>query len=149
MTAKREFDEAEWDLIAEGPVTAGMIVLTAEGGGSFRETLALSKAYAEARKQHGESELLDEIVSNKPEFNRHRFGSTTELHDGGLARIGEAIALLEQRATPAEVADYREFVVTLATRVAEAHKEHGQAVSPAEQRALDDLRAHLAGAGAA
>lgn len=39
-----------------------MIVLTAAHGGTFRETIAMSEAYAEARAEHGESELLDEIA---------------------------------------------------------------------------------------
>ena len=38
-------------------------VLTADGGGSSRETWALAKSYAEARKQPGQSQLLDELAS--------------------------------------------------------------------------------------
>ena len=45
MSVKSDFDGAEWDLVAEGPVTAGMIVLTADSGGTFRETLALARSY--------------------------------------------------------------------------------------------------------
>ena len=66
MTTKAAFSPEEWKLVLEGPPTAGMIVLTAAHGGTFRETIAMSKAYAEARAEHGESELLDEIVSAKP-----------------------------------------------------------------------------------
>jgi hypothetical protein len=43
-----------------------LIVITAAHGGTFRETIAMSKAYAETRAEHGASELLDEIVSAKP-----------------------------------------------------------------------------------
>ena len=32
---------------------AGMIVATADHGGMMRETFAMTKAYGEARKQHG------------------------------------------------------------------------------------------------
>lgn len=39
-------------------------------GGMFRETVAMSKAYAEARAQHGDSELLDEIVTAKPQVDQ-------------------------------------------------------------------------------
>src|ERR1700731_887543 len=67
MTSKSDFTTEEWQLILEGPPGAGMIVVTAQRGGSFRETIAMAKAYAEARQQHGESELLDEIVAAKPE----------------------------------------------------------------------------------
>ena len=70
MTRKADFTEEEWDIVLEGPTSAGMIVTTAERGGTFREAISMGKAYAEARKQHGESELLDEIVSAKPEVDR-------------------------------------------------------------------------------
>ncbi|MCW2976775.1 MAG: hypothetical protein JWM06_2056, partial [Actinomycetia bacterium] len=62
MTGKSDFTDEEWKLVLEGPPTAGMIVMTAEGGGTFRETWALAQVYTEARKQQGESELLDAIV---------------------------------------------------------------------------------------
>jgi hypothetical protein len=145
MTTKNDFDAEEWKLIAEGPVTAGIIVLGAEGGGTFRETFALARAYTDARKKHGESELLDEIVSTKPEFDRRQYGSKEEVHDKGLQRLADAVALLARKATPEELADYREFVITLASTVAAAHKEHGQPISPAEQAALDEIRARLGG----
>ena len=66
MTGKAAFTDEEWEQLREAPATAGMIVVTSEGGGTFRETFALAKAYAEARKQHGESELLDELVAAGP-----------------------------------------------------------------------------------
>jgi hypothetical protein len=143
MTAKSDFTEDEWKLVSEGPVTAGMILITAESGGTFRETFALARAYADARKQHGESEVLDEIVSERPEFDRHRYGSDEELHSEGLQRLGEAVALLRAKATPEELEDYREFVIAVATKVASAHKEDGQEMSPSEQAALNEIRVRL------
>ena len=143
MTKKTDFDQQEWDLIAEGPATAGMIVIRAEGGGTFRETIALAHAYADARKQHGQSELLDEIVSSKPEFDRHRYRTDADLKGEGMARIGQAVSVLREKATPQEVSDYGSFVLTLAKTVAEAHTEHGQKISPAEQAALDGIRERI------
>ena len=55
MTGKADFTAVEWDAIAEGPTSAGMVVSTAKRGGTFRETFAMAKAYTEARKEHGES----------------------------------------------------------------------------------------------
>src|SRR3954469_16265631 len=121
MTGKSDFSEDEWELVSEAPVVAGMIVLTAQGGGSFRETFAMSKSYGEARKQHGESQLLDELVSGKPEYDRHRYTTPELLRELGLQRIAEASALLASKATPAEVEAFRSFVVGLAERVAAAH----------------------------
>ena len=48
MTAKAEFDAEEWSAVVEGRALAGMIDLSADRGGSIRETLALAKAYSEA-----------------------------------------------------------------------------------------------------
>jgi len=143
MTAKADFDQQEWELIAEGPATAGMIVIRAEGGGTFRETIALAHAYADARKQHGQSELLDEIVSSKPQFDRHRYRTDADLQGEGLARIGQAVTLLRERSTPQEVSDYGSFLLTLAETVAEANTEHGTKISPKEQAALDKIRERI------
>ena len=66
MTGKADFTEEEWELISEGPQSAGLIVVTAQRGGVFRETLAIPAAYVEARQLYGGSELLDEIVTARP-----------------------------------------------------------------------------------
>ena len=143
MTGKADFTEQEWKLVLEGPPAAGLIVAAAQRGGTFREAFAISKAYVDARKEHGESELLDEIASAKPQIDRSRFGSPQELKDHGLQIIRDAVALLGGKATPDEVAEYKRFVVTLAQRVAASHREHGTDVSPAEQAALDEISATL------
>jgi hypothetical protein len=131
MTSKDAFTPEEWKVVLEGPPTAGMIVITAAHGGMFRETIAMSKAYAEARSQHGESELLDEIVAAKPEVDHTRYHSPEELRDQGLGHLRDAMALLGTKATPAERDDYRRFVLALASKVAAAHKEGGQEITTA------------------
>ena len=49
MTTKAAFSPEEWTVVLEGPPSAGMIVVTAACGGMFRESIAMTKAYAEAR----------------------------------------------------------------------------------------------------
>jgi hypothetical protein len=142
VATKTDFSPEEWKQIVEAPTVAGMIVLTAAGGGTFKETFALARAYTEARKQHGASQLLDEIVAEKPGFDRHRYRSTQELHDAGLQHLGQAGNLLRAKA-PEDLPAYTEFVLGAATMVAAAHKEGGQEVSPPEQAALDEIRARL------
>ncbi len=147
MTTKAAFAPGEWTVVLEGPPTAGMIVITAARGGTFRETYAMSKAYAEARAEHGESELLDEIVSAKPATDKTRYHSAEELRRNGLGHLRDAMALLEGKATAEECEDYRHFVLTLANKVAAAHREHGQRVSPAEAEAIEQITAALAATG--
>jgi hypothetical protein len=139
MTTKAVFSPEEWNVVLEGPSTAGMIVITAARGGMFRETVAMAKAYTEARAEHGESELLDEIVAAKPKVEHARHGSAEELRESGLGHIRDAVALLEAKATTEELDDYRRFVLTLANKVAAAHREGGQSVSPAEAEAIQQI----------
>jgi len=146
MTGSADFTAEEWDAIREGPTSAGMIVSTAQRGGTFREVFAMAKAYAEARQEHGDSALLDELVSSKPEMDRTKAHSPEELKEHGLQRIREAIALLEQKATAQEVGDYRLFVISLANRVAGAKKEGDEVIGEAESTAIAEITQALGGA---
>jgi hypothetical protein len=144
MTGKADFTAEEWETVLEGPTSAGMIVVTAERGGSFRESYSMAKAYAEARQNHGESQLLDEIVAAKPEMDRHHADSPEELKDALLANIRGAVALLDAKATPEELDDYRQFTLGLAKRVSEARKSgflglSGERVSDAEEAAVAEI----------
>jgi hypothetical protein len=148
MTGKTDFTDEEWEQILQGPPTAGLIVITAQRGGSFRESFSMAKAYGEARRQHGDSELLDTIASTKPEVDHTRYHSPEELKEHGLGHLRDAVALLEQKATPEEVEDYKRFVINLAQRVAEAHKEgflglSGERVSDAEREAIEEIAGAL------
>jgi hypothetical protein len=148
MTGKADFTEQEWETVLGGPPSAGMIVVFAAHGGTFRETIAMSKAYAQAREQHGASELLDEIVAAKPDIDHTRYSSVEEFRRAGLERLRNAVGVLEAKATAQEVEDYRGFVLMLADKVAEAHREDGVAISAPEQAAIDEITASL-GAGPA
>jgi hypothetical protein len=143
MTTKAAFSPEEWKVVLEGPPTAGMIVITAARGGMFRETVAMSKAYTEARAQHGDSELLDEIAAAKPQMDHTRYHSAEELRDNGLRHLRDAVALVQTKATTEEYDDYQRFVLTLAGKVAAAHREAGQSVSPAEAEAIQQITAAL------
>ena len=146
MTSKSDFTTEEWDLILEAPPSAGAIVVFAQRGGTFRETIAMAKAYAEARKQHGNSELLDDIVAAKPERDHTHYHSFDELKQAALQHLRDSVALLQKKATPEEVDEYRKFIVTLSQKVAAAHREHGHDVSDAEQGAINDITQALGAA---
>ena len=128
MASKDDFTPEEWEAISDGPVYAGMMMITASKGGTFRETFSMSKAWAEARQGQGEGELLDAIVAEKPKLDQ-KPGSAIELHNAGIEMLRQAVAAIEAK-SPAEVAPYRSFVTGLAQRVAEAHEEQGERVSP-------------------
>ncbi len=108
----------------------------------------MAKAYAEARQEHGKSQLLDEIVAAKPERDHTHYHSFEELKEQGLQHLRESITVLERKAAPEEVEEYRRFIVTLSNRVAAAHREHDHDVSESEQGAIQEITDALKGTAA-
>jgi hypothetical protein len=143
MTTREAFTPDEWTAVLAGPTTAGMIVVMAASGGMFKETFAMSKAYAEARAGHGQSELLDEIVAARPKVERPKYSSPEELRTESLQRLRAAVALIQSKSTPEELDGYRGFVLAVADKVANAHREDGQTVSRGEAEAIDQIRQAL------
>jgi hypothetical protein len=86
-------------------------------------------------------------VAAKPKIDHTRYHSAEELRDSGLGHLRDAMALLESKATAGERDDYRHFVLALASKVAAAHREHGQSVSPAEAEAIRQITAALVTTG--
>ena len=150
MTQKADFNAEEWSTVVDGPLYAGMRVISADRGGTLRESLAMGRAYQEARQHHGESELLDALVTSPPSIDPERLREAGG-NVGALAagELGKAIEILQAKATSAEVDDYKRFVMTVAQAVAGAHKSGGflgiggKPISDAENQALDEISAAL------
>jgi hypothetical protein len=148
MTTKTEFNAEEWECAARAPALAGLMVITADRGGAIRESVALAKAYAEARRDGG-SELLGQIVATAPPLDPASMGPADQLRVQLPERIREAVRIVEEKATPEEADEYRQFILRLADVVAHAHKEGGvlgiggKEVSPDEQAVLDQLASTL------
>src|SRR3954467_12102051 len=104
MTRKAEFNAEEWTTVVEGPLYAGMRVISADRGGTLRETLALSRVYQDARGKHGDSPLLDELVKSPPSIDPDRVREA----GGNIAtvasdRLRAALETLEYKAPPTEI----------------------------------------------
>lgn len=150
MTRKADFNAEEWSTVVAGPLYAAMRVISADRGGTLRESLALGRAYQEARAGHGQSELLDELVKSPPAIDPDRVREA----GGNIAavaseRLREAMRILEAKATPEEIDAYKRFVMNVAQAVASAHKEGGflgiggKPISDTENQALDEISAAL------
>jgi hypothetical protein len=144
MTKKADFNADEWERVARAPALAGLMVVFADRGGTIRETIALGKAYAEARRDGG-SELLEDVVASPPQVDPKSIGSPDQLPE----HIREAVRLMQEKATPEESEEYRQFILRVADVVAHAHKEGGvlgiggKEVSEQEQAVLDQLASTL------
>jgi len=149
MTKKADFNADDWSTVAEAPVLAGMRVVTASRGGAIRESLAMGQVYAEARKEHGSSELLDALVASPPAVDPGRLQQGPDVKAQIDERLRAATSVLEATAAPEDAEAYKRFVVSVAEAAAKAHKEGGfvgiggKEISPEEQAALDEIRATL------
>ncbi len=149
MTKKAEFNADEWSTVVEGPVLAGLRVVASHRGGTFRESLAIGKVYTEARQNHGDSELLDELAASPPAVQPDQVRAKGDIPRVADERLREALRIIGEKGTPEELEAYKRFVLAVAEAAAKAHKEGGfigiggKEISPEEQTALDELAATL------
>jgi hypothetical protein len=155
MTKRADFNAEEWVTVVDGPIYAALRVIAASHGGRLRESLALARAYQEARAHHGESELLDELIKSPPAIDadevRH---AQTDIAEIAAQRLRDAVGIIAAKATPAESDSYKKFVMAVAQGVASAHKEGGflgiggKQITDAENQALDEISRALGPPGA-
>lgn len=149
MTTKSQFNAEEWDRVAQAPALAALMVMLADRGGAIRESIALGKAYAEARRDAG-SELIEQLLASPPKVDPASLGPLAQAREQLPERIREALRTVEEKATPEEAEQYRSFVLRVADVVAHAAKEGGvlgiggKQVSEQEQAVLDELSRELA-----
>jgi hypothetical protein len=149
MTTKTDFNAEEWERVEHAPAFAALMVIFADRGGVIRESIALGKAYAEARSDGG-SELIQALVETPPRLNPKDLGPADQLRTELPHRVEEALRVVEEKATPEEAREYRQFILRVADVVAHAAKEGGvlgiggKEVSAEEQAVLDELQGKLA-----
>ena len=149
MPGKSDFNAEEWTQILAGPPAAGLRVAMAERGGALRESLAIGRAYAEARQEHGDSELLDSIVAEQPVVNPAEFKGEADVPQALMQKLTRGVEVLEEKAQGDDVDAYKQFIVDMAQRVASAKKEGGvlgiggKEISDAEQVALEEIASTL------
>lgn len=150
MTTKADFNAEEWSTLVEAPLLAAMQVVAAERGGTIRESLAVGRAYTEARRLQGESPLLDAIVATPPSLDPQKLKEGGDVKAQSAARLSEAVSIVDGQADADEAQAYKQFILTVAEAAANANREGGFAgiggkpVSASEQAVLDELRRTLA-----
>lgn len=148
MAAQEDFNAVDWQTLTDAPAVAGLIVVTAQRGGTIRESIAMAKAYAQAKADH-DHELIGAIAAKAPQVDPKQFTSKEDLHTSGLHKIGEAVALLDGTASADEIEAYKQFTLSVAQRAAEADKSGGvlgiggERVSDSERAALAEIAAAL------
>jgi hypothetical protein len=160
MTTKPDFTEEEWVRLGRAPIVAGMAISLADPGGpieTIKESSAAIRTVLEAAQGGGYGELVQAVAQDVADKARQRQNPMAGFRPKGADARDEILdelravnALLVEKTTPEETAQFREWLKTAAQRAAAAAKEGGflgfnaQRVSENEQQMLDTLGAIFA-----
>jgi hypothetical protein len=155
MTSKSDFTEQEWERLGRAPLVAGMAISLSDPGGpieAIKESSAALKTLMETARDQNAGEFVQAVaqdVAAKAEKRENPMsGFKPEARhalDDILEELRAVNALLVEKATPEEAAEFREWLKTAAQRAALAAKEGGffgigaERVSEREQKMLDKL----------
>jgi len=161
MTTRTDYTDEEWKNIKAGPLLAGIYVSTVAKSGPIdtaKEALAISQSVADLVKKGSANQLIatliEEVQLKEGQAVQTREAITVnvktpeELRTVTIDALQQASAALS-KATPEETTEYKQFVLSVAQRVAEAGKEGGflgiggTRVSPPETRAIEEIGAAL------
>src|SRR5215210_3651207 len=155
MTTKADFTEEEWARLGRAPLVAGMAISLADPGGpieAIKESTAALRTVLEAARDGRYGDFVRAVAGDVAERARSRRSPLGGFRPKGPA-AGEQVldelravnALLVDRLTPEEAAQFREWLKTAAQRTATAAREGGflgfnaELVSEREQQMLDRL----------
>lgn len=158
MTTKTDFSSAEWEILRDAPHLVVLAVALAGASGFFgsiAEALAPSAIISDALK--GDNQLLREVcekeeakasiesIRNLAKASGDFAGIQTALRKEAIDKSRAAIELLQQKGSPEDIGAYRDFLIQLGDKVANAAKEGaflgfgGERVSEHERTLLAEL----------
>jgi hypothetical protein len=131
VSKQEDYSAEEWNLIASGPVVAGMTIVVADPAffGAMKESAAIAKAIV-AAGQTTEVELIQAIAAASSGGQKYKTpdipkdkgpdGAVTVL----IAECRRAARLVKEK-SPDESADYNQFLIEIAKTTAASSKEGG------------------------
>ena len=158
MAPKTDFSAAEWETLRDAPHAVVLAVAAAGASGFFgsiKEAIAPAAPLAEALK--GENQLLRQICDREEikaaiESLKHLARSSGDFKDiqatirkAAIDKAREGLDLLKHKGTPDDAAAFRDFLLKLGDKVANAAKEGaflgfgGERVSAGERELLAEL----------
>ncbi|WP_019010384.1 hypothetical protein [Deinococcus aquatilis] len=157
MSLKDSFTPEEWFKVMSGPGRAGAVIVAASPSGItgiVAEARAIGDAIREQVSGPGRTPLLEAMAADLigtppdpktlPQPDRAR--NMDEARQQGLEAVRQAVWLVSAKASPEDSAAYRNLLMVVAQRTAEAAKEGGflgiggELVNDKERAALAELR---------
>jgi hypothetical protein len=155
MTSRADFTEEEWARLGRAPLVAGIAISLADPGGpieAIKESRAALKTVLEAAREGGFGEFVQSVAADVAEKAKRRENpmagfkpDSRQPIDDILEELRAVNALLREKASPEDLAEFRDWLRTASQRVALAAREGGflgiggERVSEREQQMLDTL----------
>jgi transcription antitermination factor NusG len=153
MTSKSDYTDDEWATLRRAPMVAGFAISLADPGGPIELTKETMAAMKSLGTPGSEEPLLVAVSQDAMAHAQHHESPMGDFKPKGAtapAQILEELrtvnGILTAKATPAEAAAFRAWLMTTAQNSADAAKEggfmgfHAVRVSEGEQEMLKQLR---------
>ena len=153
MTSKSDYTEEEWTTLRRAPLVAGFAISIADPGGPIELTKETMAAMKSLGAPGSEEELLIAVSQDAMAHAQHHENPMGDFKPKGataptqiLDELSKVNGILTSKATPAEAAAFRAWLMTTAQESADAAKEggfmgfHAVRVSEGEQEMLKQLR---------
>lgn len=153
-TFESKFTQDEWQTIRAGPASAGTLVMASSPSG-LTGLLAETQAIALTLRELGLTsqsvfvrELLHPTQAPSP-APREGFKSVEDAKEQLLNRVRQAAFLVDSRISAGDALEYKQLIMSVAERTAQAALEGGffglggVQVSDAERGVLEELRGQL------
>jgi len=169
MSLEDRFTEDEIFLLSTTPTQIGTVMAFSEGSGlgTIKEMFASSKSYINGVKEYPDNEIITGILPSMTDF-KEALSQSQEMRKKAVARLKElgvdnqeklraqvladamqVAKILDEKATPQEAEEYKEWAMHIAENVAKAAKEGGflgiggTRVSDAEKETFAQIAAAL------
>jgi hypothetical protein len=135
MSQKEKYTSSEWILLLRSLLETPTVMMLASPGGIMGETVALYQAINEALTTHQEVPLVQELLQNLVQMSKEEQAEVQsatngirpyeEVRSSYLSLLRQSRFIVAEKATPDEGTAYKQVIVHLAERIANASKEGG------------------------
>lgn len=158
MSYSPNYTQDEMATLLLAPIEAGVaVLLSSKSGlkGSAQEVFTLyNTTNQKVAQQYPNNSLIQEVLTGNHKEADKQVSQQVNLYlkdekarqharEDALEMCHKAATLLNQKASPQEAQEYKNWVVDVSSQVAKAASEQGQQVSPAETATIGEIRQAL------
>jgi hypothetical protein len=148
------YTTSELDALRKPPMATGLAIAAADGGvvSMAMEFAAMLKEVRGAAQKYPTNSIIQAVFGKDSNYDqpdvKPEAAQSTDLTDQAIERINGALAIVADKASDAEIAEYKQFIYNCGVAAAEAAGKGpfgsgSEKVSEAESAALAKIKAAL------